>query len=152
MLKKKIKSINGIYFGKSKVKKTPFIRILCRDEDSKNCSWTGWLTTNNSDNIKDMLSHFKLNGDIQDVIEAKTEDRPSFFSIPSEEVLIEEEEYQGKTYRSIQGLVSDRKMLDDEITKDEVKELWNKFSFTAKDITELQAQKPDKNPKEDLPF
>lgn len=151
MLKKNIKSINGVYFGKSKVKGTPFIRILCKDEDGENCNWTGWLTSKNAENVKDMLAHFNLNGKIEEVIESSDEDRPSFFSVPSEEVLIEEKEYDGKTYRSIQGLASDKRLPEDNISKDEIKEAWKKFDFQAKDINELKVS--DKTLKEDnLPF
>ena len=151
MKKTKLKGVNGVYFGKSLKKQTPFIRILCRDEDSNNCSWTGWLTTKNADNIKDMLSHFKLNGTIEQVIEASPEDRPSFFSVPSDEVLIEENQgNDGKTYRSIQGMAADRKPLGDDISKDEIKEAWKKFDFTAKDITALDTS--GSKAEEEIPF
>lgn len=155
MLTLKLRSINGVYFGKSKVKQTPFIRLLCKGSDGINCSWTGWITEKNTENVKDMLSHFKLNGTIEQVIESSPDDRLSFFSVPSEDVLIEENEYEGKTYRQIQGMASDRRELKDEATKDEIKEAWKKFDFQAKDITELDVsqQSENKNSKnDDLPF
>ena len=140
MLTSKLKSINGVYFGKSKLKKTPYIRILCKDAEARSCSWTGWLTTDNAENVKDMLSHFKINGSIEEVISASPSDRISFFSLPSEEVFIEESEYNGKTYRQIQCMAKDKKELEDGMTKDEVREAWKKFDFQAQDITELNTQ------------
>ena len=135
MIKVKIKSVNSVVFGKSSEKQTPYIKLLCTDENGEYCQYTGWKTTNNLENLKIMLAKFGLEHPLTDIIELDdSRERATFFKAPKDEVLIEETEYNGKVYRNITGM--QKEPIADSINKEESKSIWQDLTFQAVDITQ----------------
>ncbi len=128
----KLKSVNAVYFGRSSKKGTPYIRVLCVDETGQDCSWTGWLTENTEESIRETLSAFKFSGSIKELIDINDEkERAEHLRPPNTDVHISEDEYNKKVYRkieSIEGLSNSPQ----KFPKDELKNDWNNFDTKTK--------------------
>lgn len=131
-----IKSINGVFFNKVKKTGMPYITILCKDENSNNCSFTGFLTSKSEDRerLVHNLATFGMSGSMEDIITADPNERPTYFSVPSKKVLIKEVHGAGdKVYRNIIGFEGDE-IPNPEMDKNESLSLWSKFDFKVSNV------------------
>ncbi len=134
----KVQKVNAVLFGKSDKKGTPFIKLLCTDSEGNNLSWTGWYTARNEQYLRADLASFKFDGEISEIMrEEDSSKRATFFGAPSQDVLVEEEEYEDKegntkTVRKIASVNNPKtKISDGEVTKD-VEDAWGKFDKKTK--------------------
>ena len=134
MKKSKITELNRVISGKTPIKGTVYIKLLCKDENGENCNATVWITENNIRNIKTMFSHFKLEIPFEDFASLSDADKLLALKTPDDEMLIEEKSYTSKNgtsgvERNIIGSVKDRKSIETNVSSDEVKQLLLKLIF-----------------------